>query len=50
MVEFFGKALLVLELASLVVAVISLYILIEVMKYKEAKHGADLPEGLPKKG
>lgn len=50
MVEFFGKALLVLELASLAVGVVTLYVMIEVVKYKEAKHGANLPEGLPKKG
>ena len=34
--------------ALLIVFVFILYVMIEIEKYKEAKHAEDLPEGLPK--
>lgn len=51
MIEFLYNVVLWTQVALLIVAVAALYVSIEVLNYKEAaKHGTDLPEGLPTQG
>ena len=47
MLTFLCNALLWILTVLLVISVFFLYVMIEVLKYEEAHHGTNLPEGLP---